>query len=149
VTFAALIMAILEIRAYYRYKPGFLAIEMPIFLRPYTKRVIQKATSIPGVILAAAACSLFLLPCSSGPYLMVLAMLAKAISLQSIAYIIAYNLIFILPMILITLIIYLGRANAEDVHGLKEKYIREIHLISGLILLALFLIMASQLFHLV
>jgi cytochrome c biogenesis protein CcdA len=148
VTFAALILAILELRAYFRYRPGMLAIEMPMFLRPYTKKVMQGATSIPGVIVAAAACSLFLLPCSSGPYLMVLAMLAKSVSLQSIAYLVAYNLIFILPMILITLMIYLGKANAEDVHELKERYIREIHLISGLILLALFLMMAGQLFHL-
>ena len=148
VMIGALVLAILELRAYYQYRPGFFAVEMPMFLRPHAKKIMEGATSIPGVIIAAGACSLFLLPCSSGPYLMVLAMLSKSISLLTLSYLIAYNLIFILPMILITLVIYLGRVNTEDIHDLKEKYIREIHLFSGLILLALFLLMLGQQLHL-
>jgi cytochrome c biogenesis protein CcdA len=147
VTIAALVLAILEIRAYFKYRPGFFAIEMPMFLRPHTKKIMQGATSIPGVIIAAAACSFFLLPCSSGPYLLVLGMLAKSATLQAVFYLLLYNLIFILPMIVIAIAVYAGKASAEDVHELKEKYIREIHLFSGLILFALFLIMAYQLFN--
>jgi len=147
VTAAALILSILEIRAYFTYRPGFLAVEMPMSLRPYTKRIMQGATSLPGVIVAAAACSFFLLPCSSGPYLLVLNMLSKSFTLQALSYLLLYNFIFILPMLIIAFAIALGKANVEQVHELKERYIREIHLFSGLILLALFLVMAYQLFN--
>jgi cytochrome c biogenesis protein CcdA len=144
VTIAALALAILEIRAYFSYRPGLLAVEMPIFLRPYAKRAMAGAVSLPGVVFAAVACSLFLLPCSSGPYLMVLAMLSKSFSAEALSYLLLYNFIFILPMLVITAFIYLGKTNAEKVNGLKERYIREIHLLSGLILFALFLLMLGQ-----
>jgi len=67
ITVAAFVLAILEIKAYFDYRPGFFAIEIPLFLRPYMKDVIAKATSLPGIAFAALICSLFLLPCSSGP----------------------------------------------------------------------------------
>lgn len=149
VTIAAFILAILEIRAYFNYMPGLLAVEMPMFFRKYAKGIMKGATSAPGVIIAAAACSLFLLPCSSGPYLMVLAMLSKAVTLQAISYLLLYNFIFILPMLIIAFAIYAGRVNTEEVHELKEKYIREIHLFSGMILFVLFLLMLGQLLHLI
>jgi cytochrome c biogenesis protein CcdA len=145
VTAAALILAVLEIRAYFTYRPGFLAVEMPTSIRPYAKKVMQGATSLPGVIMAAAACSFFLLPCSSGPYLLVLNMLSKSFTLQAISYLLLYNFIFILPMLIIALAIALGKTNVEKVHEMKEKYIREIHLFSGMVLFALFLVMAYQL----
>jgi glutaredoxin len=145
VTIAAFALAVLEIRAYFRYRPGFMAVEMPTSIRPYAKKVMQGATSLPGVIIAAAACSLFLLPCSSGPYLLVLSMLAKSFTIQAFFYLLLYNFIFILPMLIISVAIAFGKVDVEQVHELKERYIREIHLISGLILLALFLLMLSQL----
>ena len=145
VTVAALLLAIMEINAYFRYKPGFFSVEMPIFLRPHVKKVMKGATSIPGVAVAALFCSFFLLPCSSGPYLMVLGMIAKAVTLQSLFYLVVYNLVFILPMVVIAGAIYIGKTNAEKVDRMKEMYIKEIHLISGLILFLLFLLMLSQL----
>ncbi len=144
VTITALILAILEIRAYFNYNPGLLAVEMPMFLRPYAKKAMAGAVSLPGVIFAAVLCSLFLLPCSSGPYLMVLAMLSKSVDAQALSYLLLYNLIFIMPMLIITAFVYLGKTNAENVNELKERYIREIHLLSGLILFALFLLMLGQ-----
>ncbi len=149
VTVGALALALMEINAYFNYKPGFLAVEMPTFLRPYAKRITEQATSPAGVVIAAFLCSLFLLPCSSGPYLMVLGMIAKAATLQTITYLVVYNLFFILPMIIITAGIYVGRITLENVGEWKERYIRELHLISGIILFALFLIMLNELFEFV
>ena len=143
-TVAALVLAILEIKAYLRYKPGFLSIEIPVFLRPYMKKVIANATSIPGVAFAALVCSLFLLPCSSGPYLIVLSMLAKSVTLQGLLYLFLYNLVFVLPMIVIALMIYLGKATVDDVGEFREKHIRNLHLIAGLLFLVLFLVLLNQ-----
>ncbi len=144
VTAGALLLAIMELNAYFDYKPGFLAVEMPMFLRPYAKRAAAGATSPLGVAAAAMLCSLFLLPCSSGPYLVVLGMLARAATLQTVGYLVLYNFFFVLPMVIITVAIYLGKTTVEEVNLAKEKYIRQIHLVSGLILLALFFLLLAQ-----
>lgn len=146
VTLGALVLAIMEFNAFINYKPGLMAVEMPMILRPYAKQVTQNATSPLGVAVAAVLCSLFLIPCSSGPYLIVLGMLAKSTTVQTISYLILYNLIFVLPMVIITAAIFFGRTTIDKVGEVKEKYIRHIHLISGLILLLLFLIMLRELF---
>ena len=148
ITLAALALTIMEINAYFNYKPGFLSVEVPMFLRPYMKQAIKGATSYPGVAIAAFLCSFFLLPCSSGPYLVVLAQLSESIKLDSfslilepLGYLILYNFVFVLPMLIILFAIYYGKISAETIGELRNKYIKEIHLISGIILFALFLIM--------
>ena len=145
VTVAALVLAIMEIRAFIDYRPGFMAVEMPMFLRPYAKKVTSEATSPIGVIVAAIFCSLFLIPCSSGPYLIVLGMLAKSATLQTVSYLLLYNFIFILPMLVITLLIFFGKTSVDKVGKAKDKYIRYIHLLSGIILFLLFFLMMMEL----
>lgn len=149
VTVAALVLAVLEIKAYFQYEPGFLSVEIPMFLRPYMKKVLANATSIPGVAFAALICSLFLLPCSSGPYLMVLGMLAKSVTLKGLLYLFVYNLVFVLPMVVIALMIYMGKATVDDISEFKELHIRKLHLITGLIFLALFLLLLNQMMGIV
>jgi len=144
VTFGALILAAMELKAYFRYKPGFGSIEIPLFLRPFMKRAIAEATSMKGVAFAALICSLFLLPCSSGPYLIVLSMLAKSWTLSSMLYLIIYNLIFVLPMVVVAFVIYAGMMSVEQVSELREEHIRKLHLIAGLIFLILFLVLLAQ-----
>ncbi|MBN1169659.1 hypothetical protein JXA56_01410 [Candidatus Micrarchaeota archaeon] len=144
VTVGALLLAIMELNAYFNYKPGFFAVEMPMFLRPYAKKVTSNATSPTAVALAAILCSIFLLPCSSGPYLVVLGMIAKAATLQTLSYLLLYNFFFVLPMLMISIGIYFGKASVEQIGEAKEKYIKHIHLFSGIILLILFLIMLNQ-----
>ncbi|MEM3706943.1 MAG: hypothetical protein QXS88_04190 [Candidatus Bilamarchaeaceae archaeon] len=143
-TIAAFILALMEINAYFNYSPGFTSVEIPMFLRPYVKEVISKATSLPAIAVAAFFCSFFLLPCSSGPYLMVLSMLAKAVTLNALLYLIIYNIVFVLPMVIIAGAILIGKTTVERVGAAREKYIRELHLFSGLLLLVLFFIMLSQ-----
>lgn len=145
VTIAALILALLEIVAFVDYRPGMLAVEMPMFLRSYTKNVTTNATSPIMVIVAAVFCSLFLLPCSSGPYLIVLSLVAKSATVETLSYLILYNFIFILPMLIITLAIFFGKTTVEKIGAMKDKYIRLIHLISGIILFILFFLMLIEL----
>jgi len=164
VTAAAFILSLMEFNAYFNYKPGFFAVEMPMFLRPILKNALKKLKAAGednnkeetvGKLLKnifillltaiiALICSIFLLPCSSGPYLMVLGMLSKAVTLKVLMYLILYNIVFVLPMVIITIVIYIGRTSVEEISEMKEKYIKELHLISGLILFALFLVMLSQ-----
>lgn len=144
VTIAALVLAVMEIKAYFRYKPGFASIEIPMFLRPHLRKVMANATSLPGVAFAALLCSLFLLPCSSGPYLMVLSMLAKSVTLNGLLYLFIYNLVFVLPMAVIAVMIYMGKATVDEVSEFRETHIRNLHLIAGLLFFILFLLLLNQ-----
>lgn len=149
VTIATLALAILEIRAYIDYKPGFLSVEIPMFLRPFMKGVIRKAVTLSAVALAALVCSLILLPCSSGPYLVVLGMLAKSVTLQGLSYLFIYNFVFILPMIVVASMIYFGKASVDDIGEFREKHIRSFHLIAGMLFFILFLMMLNQMLGIV
>ncbi|OYT43191.1 MAG: hypothetical protein B6U88_01700 [Candidatus Aenigmarchaeota archaeon ex4484_56] len=134
----AIIVGLLSINDYFNYKPGFLAIEIPVKWRPALKKLVSNVTSIPGAALIGFFCSLFLLPCSSGPYLVILGLLAKTSTrLEAIPLLLIYNFIFVLPMIIITMLIYFGMTNIEQVSAWKERYIKIIHLISGIIMICL------------
>jgi len=52
--------------------------------------------------------SLFLLPCSSGPYIVILGLLSaqsNELNLLGMGYLVLYNFIFILPMLAITFLV--------------------------------------------
>lgn len=60
---------------------------------------------------------MFLLPCTSGPYFVVLGYLAsESANLQTWGYVCLalYNLVFVLPMLLIVFAIAFGWKSAED-----------------------------------
>jgi len=134
----ALLVGILSIRAWFKYKAGGWAVEIPAKWRPALKRIISSVTSIPGAAFVGFICSLFLLPCSSGPYLVILGLLAKETTRASAIPLLAfYNFIFVLPMIIITLLVYAGTTSIERVTAWREKYIKLLHLISGIIMIGL------------
>lgn len=132
-----LLLAFFEILAYFRYRPGMISIEMPRSLRPYAKKILSSVENPLMALPAAILCSLLLLPCSSGPYAIMLMMISSFEFAKQLLLIAYYNTLFVLPMIGITLIIYFG-TKPKKVLEWREKHIREIHLISGLLLLLVF-----------
>ncbi len=134
----ALLVGFMSIKDYFNYKPGFFAVEIPMRWRPLVKKIIGEITSVPGAAAIGLFCSLFLIPCSSGPYLVILGLLAKTSTrMTAIPLLLIYNFIFVLPMILITFLIYFGKAKVEQISAWREKYIKLIHLISGIIMIGL------------
>jgi cytochrome c biogenesis protein CcdA len=90
--------------------------------------------------------SLFELPCTGGPYIVILGLLSQHSTwTMGFIYLVLYNAIFILPLIVITLAIYLGLSSFETIYGYKDRYIRLIRLISGLLLIAIGTIMLTYL----
>jgi cytochrome c biogenesis protein CcdA len=75
-----------------------------------------------------------LLPCTIGPYIVASGLLSELGTLNSIPWLLYYNLIFILPMIIITLIIFFGFKKVDEVAGWKERNIKILHLIAGILL---------------
>ncbi len=137
----AMFLGILNIRDAVRYKPGGFMTEMPLPMRPKLKRLIKQIKTPRGAFFIGIFVTIFLLPCTIGPYIVASGILSVISFLAAIPWFLIYNLIFILPMIAITLIIYAGYSSVEKVGGWKEQNIRWLHLIAGGILFIIGLLM--------
>jgi cytochrome c biogenesis protein CcdA len=133
---AAIIFGLLNIKDFFWYGKVIL-MEVPLSWRPKMKELIFKVTSPWGSFAVGLIVSLFLLPCLSGPYAVILAMLAaKKTFLKAFIYMLAYNLIFVLPMLIIVFAMYFGLPPEKAEEWRKGK-LRLLHLIAGIILVAL------------
>ena len=130
----AMILGALNIKDYFDYKPGGIATEMPMFMRPHAKLLIKKITSPTGAFFIGILVTIFLLPCTIGPYIIAAGLLSEIGLLQTLPWLLYYNIVFILPMLLIVGIVYKGFAKVEEVSGWKERNIRNLHLIAGVLL---------------
>lgn len=137
----AIILGALNLKDYSSYKPGSLGTEMPLKLRPKMKMYIKKITSPKGAFFIGLLVTLFLLPCTIGPYIIASAELSKLSFIQTTPWLFYYNIIFVIPMIVITLLIFFSVTTVENVSGWKERNIKRLHLIEGLILLILGILM--------
>lgn len=130
----AMIIGALNIKDYFSYQPGGLATEMPMFMRPYAKLTINKMVSPAGAFFIGFLVTIFLLPCTIGPYIIASGLLASLGFLGALPWLLYYNLLFVLPMAFIVGLVYLGFAHVQDVTGWKERNIRRLHLIAGILL---------------
>jgi cytochrome c biogenesis protein CcdA/glutaredoxin len=134
--FLAIILGVLNLKDYFWYGKGFL-MEVPLAWRPKLKELIHSVTSPLGAFFIGFLVSIFLLPCTSGPYIIILGMMAKkVINARAFAYLLLYNLIFVSPMVLISLAVYGGfdPAKAEEI---RQKRLRILHLIAGVVMIAM------------
>ncbi len=98
-------------------------------------KVINKA-SIPAFFLLGALVAMFEFPCTGGPYLFVLTLLHDyATRWTGFWYLIAYNFIFVLPLILI-LIFATNKTMAEKIDHLRRLETKKARVILQLVLLA-------------
>lgn len=130
----AMVLGALNIKDFFMYRKGGLGTEMPIWMRPKVKKIIDRITSPLGAFIIGFLVTIFLLPCTIGPYIIASGLLSDLGILGALPWLIYYNLLFILPMLAITFIIYLGLARVQDVSGWKERHIKKLHLIAGILL---------------
>lgn len=108
--------------------------EVPMSWRPRMTKLIESVTSPVGAFAVGLLVSLFLLPCTSGPYLVVLGLLARnPFDIGAIGYLLLYNLIFISPMLIITTLVYKGMST-DKLSYMRESNLERLHLIAGIIL---------------
>ena len=137
VTILAVIVGLLNIKDYFWYGKGFL-MEIPLSWRPAMKKILNSATSPFGAFVAGFAVSLFELPCTGGPYIVILGLLAKEVTQNiGIMYLLLYNLVFVSPLILLSMIIYKGLSTTEALEKIRQEKIRLLHLIAGLLMLGI------------
>ncbi len=133
----AIVLGIFNIKDFFRYGGGGFVMEVPKRWRPRMKRFITSVTSPTGAFFVGIIVSLFLLPCTAGPYFVAGGILSNFSWFAALLPLLLYNIIFILPMIGITLIVYVGLATVGHVSVWRDRNIRLLHLVAGLIMLGL------------
>jgi cytochrome c biogenesis protein CcdA len=134
----AIIIGVLEVKDFVRYGSLGFVTEVPSSLKRRLDRILKAVVSPLGAFIAGLAVSLIELPCTGGPYFVILSLLAnQTTQVSAIPILLYYNLLFVLPLIAITAIIYLGASSVKRMAHLRHKSTRVLHLIIGLTLIAL------------
>jgi cytochrome c biogenesis protein CcdA/glutaredoxin len=137
----AVLIGLFNLKDYLWYGKWFI-MEVPLSWRPRLKSLIKGVTSVPGAFGTGVLVSLFLLPCTSGPYIVILGMLAgSATRAAAIPLLVLYNAIFVLPMVVITLAVSFGAMSTEKAEAWRQRRLKHLHLIAGAIILTLGVIM--------
>ncbi len=131
VIIAALVLSILEVHVFFT-KKDLLRREIPNFF------LLVALIAIPS--------GYFLLPPASGFSMLMLSALNGSKISNGVSLSLLFTLVSFVPSFLITMAIYLGKANAESAKKDKEPSAYMVHLVSGLVLFALFMIMLVQMF---
>lgn len=134
VAFLAILIGLVNIKDYFWYGKGF-SLEMPEKWRPQVKKITSGVTSAAGAFGIGFVVSLFLLPCSSGPYIVIIGMLSNsATRVQSVFLLILYNLIFVLPFIIITFAVGYGFTTTARVEKKRQQALKKLHLVTGVVM---------------
>ena len=128
--FGAIILGCFKLR-------DFLRAKRVCKTNPRVNRIISKITNPKGAFWVGAFVTIFLLPCTIGPYIICCGILSPLAILKVFPLLLLYNLIFILPMLVVVLIIYFGLSKIEDVSSWQARNIKYLDLISGLVILVL------------
>jgi len=101
-----IVLGLIEIKDFFWYGKG-----ISLEITPKHKERITKMAerfSLLSIIAIGGFVAMVELPCTGGPYLAITALLAKSFDNQAFLYLLIYNFIFILPLLIILLMIYFG-----------------------------------------
>ncbi|MGC9610808.1 MAG: cytochrome c biogenesis protein CcdA [Minisyncoccia bacterium] len=117
--------------------PSFpVKLKLPDTIHPTIAKLIEKA-SIPAAFGLGVIVGLFEFPCVGGPYLMILGMLHDSSThLAGIIYLIGYNLVFVLPLVLVLLATG-NQAVLGKIQAWRKENGKQFHLWSGVIIIIL------------
>ncbi|MFH1391969.1 MAG: GAP family protein [Candidatus Diapherotrites archaeon] len=144
----AIVLGLLNLKDAIWYGGGGFIMEVPQKWRPKMKEIINGTTSTKGAFMVGLIVSLFLTPCTAGPYFVATGMLSVFTWVEAMPYFLLYMLIFISPMVAITLLTYTGFAAVEDMGGWRERNLKKLHFLAGAIMLAIGLLMLAWVFGL-
>ena len=140
----AILAGLFEIKDYFWYGKGFSLQMIPGAaerIKRYSKAMERMEIKHPALSLGVAAfLGIFVvfveLPCTGAPYLAILGLLSKGEYGAGIPLLLLYNLIFILPLIVIVGLVYTGYAS-KKLEKWRKEYRGVMRLLIGLFLLAL------------
>ena len=130
----AIVLGLFNLKDVFFYGKGFV-MEVPFSWRPKMKAFIKGVTNPIGAFFIGILISMFLLPCTSGPYIVIISLLGQDDTFwHAVRLLVLYNVIFITPMVFITLAVYKG-FSVERAEEMRQKRLKALHLIAGVILL--------------
>ena len=109
-----ILAGILEIKDYFWYGKG-ISLQIP----PYFANKIHdfsKNTTVPGVIMLGVFIAGVELPCTGAPYLAIITMLSLNFNFYAFLLLLLYNIVFVLPLIIILLLV----AGGTKISAIKE-----------------------------
>ncbi len=134
-----IIGGLIEIKDFFWYGRGF-SLAIPHNRVKQIEKYARKAT-IPGVIFLGMFVAAVELPCTGGPYLAITLILSQNFNLQALLLLAVYNVIFVMPLVVIILLTYFG-VKVQNIKRWKQDYRHWMRLAIGIILIALgFLLM--------
>lgn len=131
---AVIALGLIEIKDFFWYGKGISLEIAPI----YKEKLTRMATKISwfGIISIGAFVAMVELPCTGGPYLAVTAMLARSFDMQAFIYLVIYNFIFVLPLLVILILLYYGTATTK-LKIWRQKNRKWMNLSTGLLMISL------------
>lgn len=134
----SIIAGLINVKDFFWYGKG-ITLAIPESKKPLIQKYISRA-SMPAAIILGILVALFELPCTGGVYLAILTLIAKNAYAMAVPYLLLYNLIFVLPLVVILLAVYFGVSadKAEKLRVEKRKWLR---LAMGLVMIMLGLAM--------
>jgi len=133
----AILVGLWEMKDFLWYGRWF-TVEVPVSWRPALKRITSSVVSVPGAFAIGFLVSLFLLPCTSGPYIVILGLLAKTTTHNhAFLLLLLYNFIFVLPFVIITLGVAFGFTTTARAERWRQHQLSKLHLITGVIMVLL------------
>ncbi len=118
--------------------PGRFVYQVPRPWQIRMRKIASKIHSVPGAFGSGILISFFLLPCTSGPYIVIIGMLGStATRISALLLLVLYNLIFILPFIIITLAVAFGITTTEKIEKWRHINMPKFNLITGIFLIIL------------
>lgn len=131
---AVIVLGLIEIKEFYWYGKGISLEIAPA----YKEKLTRMATQISwlGIISIGGFVAMVELPCTGGPYLAVTAILARSFDMQAFFYLLAYNIIFVLPLLVIFILLYYG-TSATKLKLWRQKNRKWMNLSSGLLMISL------------
>ena len=117
--------------------PNFpIKLKMPQVSHKYLAKLMEKGSAVSALAMGVLV-AMFEFPCTGGPYLFVLGLLHdQAAYLQGLALLILYNMIFVLPLVII-LTIASDKNLLEKAQQWKKQESKKMRFISGAIMILL------------
>ena len=130
-----ILLGIIEAKDFFWYGKG-ISLRIPARRAEQVKKMI-KNISLPTAIILGVFVAAVELPCTGGPYLAITTLLAtQGFQTQTLIYLLVYNFIFVLPLLVILFMVYFGM-NVKKVQNWKDKQKKWMRLFTGLIMVAL------------
>ena len=138
VTVAGIVVlgGVLEIKDFFWYGKGS-SLMIP---EEYATKIAERMEDLtaPAAILLGIFVALVELPCTGGPYLAILTVIAnQGVNLTAYALMALYNLIFVFPLIFIVVTAYLGTYKVEEMKQWKHMNRPRMRMAAGLLMVVL------------